>query len=204
WPPGEHSLVRGGRALQRLAHWHLAAAAAIRPAVPDLLLGVAKHWIDFVPLDERHKGHVLGARLQDSAFNRYYLDRTVQASDFIGLNYYSRSYATGPVTRMPVRRADDPHTAMGWSIAPDGLLSALRRLAAYQLPILITENGIATDDDSERQSYLLSHLGAVRDALREGVPVVGYQHWSLLDNFEWAEGYWPKFGLVAVDRTTLE
>lgn len=204
WPPGEKRLWRASRVLRTLIRWHLDAVASIRHVAPDMLLGVAKHWIDFVPHDPSRLGHRIGARLQDALFNRRYLDRTVQASDFIGLNYYSRTYATGPFSRVPLSSPQDPHTAMGWSIVPEGLLAALRRVGEYRLPVLICENGIATDDDRERVNYLLSHLGAVRDALREGVQVLGYQHWSLMDNFEWAEGYWPKFGLIGVDPQTKE
>lgn len=204
WPPGERRPLRAARVLERLVRWHLDAVAAIRSVAPDMLLGVAKHWIDFVPHDPARFGHRLGARLQDALFNRRYLDRTAAKSDFIGLNYYSRNYTTGPISRVPLARLGDPHTAMGWSIVPEGLLAALRRLGNYRLPVLICENGIATDDDAQRVDYLLAHLGAVRDALREGVQVIGYQHWSLLDNFEWAEGFWPKFGLVAVDPQTQE
>jgi beta-glucosidase len=69
------------------------------------------------------------------------------------------------------------------------------------LPLYVTENGIATEDDRERIDYLESHLRAVARARREGVDVRGYLHWSAFDNFEWSEGYRPKFGLIAVDRT---
>ena len=68
------------------------------------------------------------------------------------------------------------------------------------LPLYVTENGIATEDDDERIDYLGTHLAAVAQARAEGVDVRGYLHWSAFDNFEWSEGYRPKFGLVAVDR----
>lgn len=202
WPPGVHSLPEGARALRRLVHWHRAAVSAIRPVAPGVKLGVAKHWIDFVPLDPGRSVHRLGARLQSYAFNRHYLDATDRMSDFIGLNYYSRQYASGMVSHQGLRDDREPRTAMGWAIAPDGLRAALRAMRSYGKPILITENGIASADDAERDRYLLMHLQAVREALRAGVPVIGYQYWSLLDNFEWAEGYWPKFGLIEVDRAT--
>jgi beta-glucosidase len=89
---------------------------------------------------------------------------------------------------------------MGWAAYPDGLRQILHRAAQTGLPLYVTENGIATEDDNERLTYLDSHLTALAQARAEGVDVRGYLHWSAFDNFEWAEGYRPKFGLIAVDR----
>jgi beta-glucosidase len=83
---------------------------------------------------------------------------------------------------------------------PDGLRQMLHRAARVGLPLYVTENGIATEDDRDRVDYLESHLRAVARAMAEGVDVRGYLHWSAFDNFEWAEGYGPKFGLIGVDR----
>jgi beta-glucosidase len=76
----------------------------------------------------------------------------------------------------------------------------LHRAARTGLPLYVTENGIATTDDTERVAYLGSHLAALARARSEGVDVRGYLHWSAFDNFEWSEGYRPRFGLIAVDR----
>jgi beta-glucosidase len=89
---------------------------------------------------------------------------------------------------------------MGWAIYPEGLRQMLVRAADCGLPLFVTENGIATEDDKERIAYLDGHLRAVADAREEGIDVRGYLHWSAFDNFEWSEGYRPKFGLIAVDR----
>jgi len=74
--------------------------------------------------------------------------------------------------------------------------------SAYNLPILITENGICTNDDNDRVDFIKRHLEEVSHAIENGAPIFGYLHWSLIDNFEWAHGYAPKFGLVKVDYTT--
>ncbi|MFL6126011.1 family 1 glycosylhydrolase, partial [Actinophytocola sp.] len=104
----------------------------------------------------------------------------------------------------PTLFADPPPgsqlTQMGWAVYPDGLRQILHRAARTGLPLYVTENGIATEDDDERLGYLQSHLAALAKARSEGVDVRGYLHWSAFDNFEWAEGYRPKFGLIAVDR----
>ncbi len=93
---------------------------------------------------------------------------------------------------------------MGWTWHPEGLGAVIDEVAGIGLPIHITENGIATADDAERIEFLDLHLEQVHAAIARGRDVRGYFNWSLLDNFEWNEGYRPTFGLVAVDRTTME
>lgn len=143
--------------------------------------------------------------------------RTIGAPlDFLGVNYYTRSVVHAgpdgePVT---VQGTDVERTGMGWEVYPDGLYELLVRLhASYHLPPLyVTENGAAYPDsrtngnvpDPDRISYIDRHLHAIRRALGEGVPVRGYFLWSLLDNFEWSQGYSQRFGIVYVDYETLE
>jgi beta-glucosidase len=96
-----------------------------------------------------------------------------------------------------------PLTAMGYELWPQALGATIRRAATVTgAPVLVTENGIATDDDAQRVAFVRGALESVLDCLAEGLDVRGYTYWSLLDNFEWAHGYRPRFGLVAVDRTT--
>jgi beta-glucosidase len=137
--------------------------------------------------------------------------------DFLGLNYYRRE----AVARTPdgghklVYQDGSRHTDMGWEVSPEGFTNVLVRIRDEYAPdeILITENGAAFADvrshdgrvrDPERQSYLSAHIEAVRKAIALGVPVQGYFAWSLLDNFEWAQGYSRRFGLVYLDYPTLE
>jgi beta-glucosidase len=121
--------------------------------------------------------------------------------DWLGVQYYRKQWVDSV---SPTMFADPPPgsqlTQMGWAVYPDGLRQMLHRAAQAGLPLYVTENGIATEDDTERIRYLASHLAALARARAEGVDVRGYLHWSAFDNFEWAEGYRPKFGLVAVDR----
>jgi beta-glucosidase len=128
-----------------------------------------------------------------------YLDELAGA--FAGVQYYTRMVldpaAPGLVAAPP---ADAPTTQMGWEIHPEGLRKALRSAARAGLPLVVTENGIATSNDGERIDYLESHLAAVLEALAEGIDVRGYLYWSSFDNFEWAEGYRPLFGLVGINR----
>jgi beta-glucosidase len=99
-----------------------------------------------------------------------------------------------------------PHakTEFGWEIYPKGLYRVLTRVGRLGKPVIVTENGIADADDDQRARYIMAHLRHAHRALREGVDLRGYIHWSLLDNFEWAEGFTRRFGLAEVDRISLQ
>jgi beta-glucosidase len=138
--------------------------------------------------------------------------------DFLAMNYYRRERVVAAPPEpdwgigAQVLEARGERTANGWEIHPDGLRATLVRIARDYAPpaIAITENGAAFDDavtpegveDGERLAYLASHLAAAADAIGEGVPLIGYFAWSLLDNFEWALGYGTRFGIVHVDFAT--
>src|SRR5581483_5105625 len=138
--------------------------------------------------------------------------------DWLGVNNYSRSIIrANPDGGRPleVRAPDGPLTAMGWEVFPDGLYELLVRAHREwgASAIYVSENGAAFGDtrghdgrvhDPERIDYLSSYLAAVERAMADGVPVLGYFVWSLLDNFEWSLGYGSRFGLVYVDYPTLE
>ncbi|MEV4671964.1 GH1 family beta-glucosidase [Actinomadura sp. NPDC049382] len=146
-------------------------------------------------------------------------DMSVIASpiDFLGVNYYQPTRlatpSEGPLPFEITDITEYPTTGMGWPIVPDAFLSLLRTLdTRYDLPPLyITENGCSfpdeigadgTVDDSSRIAFMDAHIKAMRTAVDEGIDVRGYFAWSLLDNFEWSEGYHPRFGLVHVDYAT--
>ncbi len=135
--------------------------------------------------------------------------------DYIGLNYYTRDFIKfqGPVGKNGIGDSCDKghHQAetgelnmMGWEVHPEGLYHILKNLKKYNLPIMILENGIATLDDNQRSRFIQNHLSEVGRAKREGVPVEGYFYWSLLDNYEWAHGFGPRFGIVEVDYKTQQ
>ena len=142
------------------------------------------------------------------------LDRIARPLDWFGVNYYTTtrvSAAPGPWPALAAAEPRPPTTEMGWEVYPQGLTEILRMAHdhAAGLPIYVTENGMAADDrpdrpDDVRIDYLDRHLRAARDAMESGVPLAGYFVWSLMDNYEWAEGYAKRFGLVHVDFDTLE
>ena len=94
---------------------------------------------------------------------------------------------------------------MGWEIYPKGIYGMIKSAhQRFKKPIYITENGIADSKDEKRTSFIKEHIKWIALAINEGVDVRGYMYWSLLDNFEWDKGFWPRFGLVEVDYKTME
>ena len=125
--------------------------------------------------------------------------------DFVGVQTYSRT-RVGPEGTLP-NEAGVPELIMGYEYYPQALEATIRRAWDYtkgQVPILVTENGIGTDDDVQRIAYVRAALEGVLACLDDGIDVRGYTYWSLLDNFEWAYGYGPRFGLVDCDRNSFE
>ena len=123
--------------------------------------------------------------------------------DFIGVNYYSGDlvhFTYDNPMQMETRPALTKND-LGWDIYPEGFYRVLRSVSAHfpGLPVIITENGIADSQDALRPAFIKSHLFQLARAIADGVPVEAYCHWSLLDNFEWAEGFAPRFGLYATD-----
>ncbi|HEU4959154.1 MAG TPA: family 1 glycosylhydrolase [Sphingomonas sp.] len=122
--------------------------------------------------------------------------------DFIGVQSYTGA-RVGPDRDLPPEPGA-PLTQMGYAFTPEALGGAIRLVASRtKKPIYVTENGVATEDDSQRIAYINGAVGSMQKCIADGIDVRGYMHWSLLDNWEWMSGYRPKFGLVAVDRTTF-
>jgi len=124
-------------------------------------------------------------------------------SDFLGVQTYTRC-RVGKRSDLPPEPGAEI-TQMGYEYWPEALEACLRYAnARVRVPLYVTENGVSTEDDERRIEYIRRALDGVLKCLADGIDVRGYIHWSLLDNFEWIMGYRPKFGLVAVDRTTQE
>ncbi|MDP1899255.1 MAG: GH1 family beta-glucosidase [Rubrivivax sp.] len=148
------------------------------------------------------------------------LDTIATATDFLGVNYYfpevvADAPGAGDIATRVVERPGVERTAFGWEVSPQGLVTLLQRIHRDYAPprLYITENGSTFDDvvqpdgsirDLQRCSYLARHIEACREAVASGVPLKGYFAWSLLDNFEWAEGYLRRFGITHVDYATQQ
>jgi beta-glucosidase len=231
WPPGERDprrMVLAGRGLLRA---HAEACSILRattgPGGLPPRVSIAKHVRLFDPARPESLLDRAAASVQDAIFNWSFMDSLARGRilppfgvgealpgeaplwDYLGVNYYSRGRvrfsptAPGALFGEQGTTQGAPVNDLGWEIYPEGLGRVLRDVhRRYGVPLWITENGIADASDAKRPAFLISHLGEVARAIGEGVPVRGYYHWSLLDNFEWAEGLEPRFGLYAVDYAT--
>jgi beta-glucosidase len=219
WPPlGPPSWLQAARALRNLCRAHAAAYAILHRHRPDASVGLAHSAPHVVPCNPASRADRLAARARDFALNRLVFRLFGRPArdvlDFIGLNYYARQVVRARDASgwkpFGVECTEDHHGAarafspLGWEVFPAGLGAVLREFARFGLPLLVTENGIATDDERQRTRYLLDHVGEVGNALRSGVPVVGYLYWTLMDNYEWSAGRSPRFGLAHVDFATQE
>jgi beta-glucosidase len=229
-PPGFTDPRLARRALAHLLEAHAASAAALREVDPRAAVGIAHNMMAFAPDRPLHPLDCLLSRTADRFYNlalleafatgrwSFYLppatwlrgrcDALPASLDFIGVNLYSRLHlrcpGSGRIGDFHYRDASGRGLSdNGWEIAPDTALPLLRAAAAFGLPLVITENGVADARDAIRTEFLTAYADVLRRAEEEGIPIAGYFHWSLLDNFEWLEGYAPKFGLFEVDRRTM-
>jgi beta-glucosidase len=207
WPPGKKSIWATRRVLKNLVLAHKLSYQTIHQIIDNPKVGIASNLILFQPYPNRFMSRLMN-KLADYFWNWSFLKKTKGYHDFIGINYYTRLLISK--INLDLKKAVfDPQkighqvSDMGWEVYPDGFLEMILKAASlYKLPIYITENGIATDDEKQRICYLIDHLTALHQAISKGAEVKGYFYWSLLDNFEWSYGFWPHFGLIAVDRKT--
>ncbi len=198
WPPEERSVISFYRAIANLIRAHRRAYHLIKSMFPKSSVGAAFNMSDF----QSAGGFVnnLLTKIAKLAWNEHFLRHTRRHLDFVGVNYYFHNLVRYGFNKNENRAVSD----MGWEIFPGGLYYVLMELKRYRLPIFVTENGVADARDEKRAVFIRDHVAALARAKREGADVRGYFYWSLLDNFEWDKGFWPKFGLVSVDRHTMK
>jgi beta-glucosidase len=179
-----------------LAAAHTAGKAAIKARRPDLPVGLSLAVVD----DQTVGDSGVRDRKRAEVYGRWL--RLVGADDFVGVQNYERARYDGDGPLPPPEGV--PVNQMRSEIYPPSLGNAVRYVrAGAGVPVFVTEHGIATDDDAQRAAFLEPALAGLREAIEDGVPVLGYLHWTLLDNFEWIFGYGMRLGLVEVDRTTF-
>ena len=219
WPPQAKSLWKARTVKNHLAAAHIKTYRLIHEIykeedLPRPFVSIAQHMQDFVPCIPSMKNK-FAASLRHQWFNLELIDRFMRhkALDFIGINYYSRQRVE--LRKWGVRNLmmdvckNEEHcihekNSLGWEIYPEGLYKVLLKVKKYGLPVMITENGICTSDDSLRWKYIEAHLKNIHRAMDEGVNVKGYFYWSLMDNFEWHDGFGPRFGLIDINYTTQQ
>jgi beta-glucosidase len=200
WPPQMTNWRLAWGVMRTLAYAHNQTADMIHKKNRRYRVGIAKNSNYFYAGDDAALSEHSASFLQYFQ-DDYFLKKIVKRSDFIGVNYYFSDRVYGYRVHNPDQRLSD----LGWDMHPEHLRYALERLwERYKKPLLITENGIADSEDEHRQWWLMQTIMAMRSAMDNGVELIGYLHWSLLDNFEWDKGFWPKFGLFSVDRTTMK
>jgi beta-glucosidase len=215
FPPGRKGDIPSQYRVTRSLHLaHESAYRAIKRRWPDAPVGLSHHKFLFLPASSRRRDAV-AAGIAQGFTDRWpvgpgQLRRIVEATcDYIGIAHYwgqLAEFAPSPA-ELFIRRFNppgEPVTEMGFVSRPESMRQVLGSLRRYGKPVYITENGIATSDDAWRERYLTEVLGSVHAAIRDGVDVRGYFHWTNTDNFEWSRGYTAHFGLIAVDRRTLE
>ena len=177
---------------------HQAAKAVMKQVKPSLKIGLtlSLHDIQFV-----EGGEEVAKKEWNDEFLHYL--PYIQDDDFFGLQNYTRSVMNADGI-MPVPEGKKK-TQMDYENYPEALGHVIRKVhESLPIPIMVTENGITTSDDTERVEFIQKALSGVQACIADGIPVIGYMHWSLLDNFEWQKGFAMTFGLIAVDRTTMK
>jgi beta-glucosidase len=226
WPPGKRSLPAALRVARHLVRAHGAAYRVIHRRVPSAMVSAGLHLASWIPHDPASALDRGVAWARDRFMNRAWLEATLRgrldpplgafervrdaegSHDFLGLQHYF----TYPVAFDPEAAANlfarELHGTregappfMG-EFRPEGLGAWATELQRYGKPILVTEHGLLEPEERERPAFLRRALGGLHAAIRGGADVRGYLHWSLVDNFEWAEGYAARFGLVHVDHAT--
>jgi len=196
WPPSKHNPLLALKVQIHMMRAHKRAYDMIK-AVCNKPVGIVKNivWYETDPFGANIIDKLTAKTLYFLS-DMFFLRPIVNKLDFIGLNYYF----TNRIKHLKVQNPADYGSDLDWWINPMGLEEILHRLNHYKLPIYITENGLADAYDNLRSHFIDDMLGACANALDSGVDLKGYFHWSLIDNFEWHQGYWPRFGLVEIDR----
>lgn len=207
FPPQKSSKLSAIKVMWNLAQAHKKAYRVIHKFVSNAHVGIAHNVISY---NIFHRHSIQEAAVEwffDIVNNHTIYKLTGRTHDFLGLNYYYNQYISfNGQSRIPnlvdMQDIKKDVSDLGWEIYPEGMFNVLLDMSDYHLPIYITENGIASTNDDRRVRFLLSYLKEVFHALNMGCSIKGYFHWSLIDNFEWADGFEPRFGLVEVDFKT--
>jgi beta-glucosidase len=194
WIFGDFAKIEAG-----LLRAHAAGYQAIKAVRPQLPVGFSIAIADDQAVDG---GEAMRDRKRAIAYEPWF--RAIsEHGDFIGVQTYTRELIGPDGVRPPPK--DAKFTSAHMEYYPDALEATIRYTAQHvKVPIYVTENGMSTDDDTQRIAYIRTAVGGVANCLKDGIPVKSYIHWSLLDNFEWIFGYGPHYGLIGVDRATMK
>lgn len=201
WPPQKKNILVGWKLFKKFAKIHVEAYKTIHSVSKDAQVGFANVLHSFVPYRKNSWLDKASVFVGKYISNKKMLNLTRGYNDFLTVQYYFHNRFKFPGK---VHLGDKPVSDLNWEIYPEGIYHILGWLKGYNLPIYITENGLADRDDTRREKFVKDHLFWIQKAIQEGADVRGYFYWSLLDNFEWDKGLWPRFGLIEIDYKTLE
>jgi len=199
WPPQKKNPLCLILVIKNLIKAHKVAYKILKEINKDSQIGISKHNVYFEAYGQKYINRLLKKAL-DWAWNFFFLSRIQDHQDFIGLNNYHHNRINYGFNKNDDEKLSD----MGWELYPKALYYGLLDIRKYNKPVYITENGLADREDRYRAWFIKENLKSVASAMEEGLDVRGYLYWSLLDNFEWDKGFWPRFGLVEIDYKTLE
>lgn len=203
FPPNCKADLSGSwKVFHNLVDAHKRVYELIHKFVPDAKVSIAMTTGYFDPAHSWNPIEAGLAKLGHYFRNIWYLKKIKGFYDYIGVNYYhhNRMIWHPPFTRNLNEKVSD----FGWELFPEGIYHVLMAYKEFQKPLIILESGISDADDGQRGDYIKDILAWTHKAITEGADVRGHFYWSLLDNFEWADGYTQKFGLFEVDRRTFE
>jgi beta-glucosidase len=199
WPPQRRNPLVALRVYRILANAHKQGYDAIHEVNSGAQVGFANVVGFFEPNNKKSPLDKLIVYIAEYFGNRKFLNMVKGKNDFLALQYYFHyklSFFKGRTNK------DEKITDLGWEIYQEGIYHLLKWMGTYNLPIYITENGLADSEDANRSDFIKKGLAWAHKAMSEGVNLKGYFYWSLLDNFEWDKGFWPRFGLIEVDFET--
>ena len=177
---------------------HAAAREAIKAICPQVKVGLTLSLHD---LQAQPGGESFAAAAWEEEFTHYL--PYIKDDDFLGVQNYTRTLY-GAQGQLPAPQGAEL-TQMNYEVYPQALEHVIRKVAeAFKGDLIVTENGIATAEDARRVAFIRQALDGVQHCIADGIPVKGYFYWSLMDNFEWQKGYAMQFGLIAVNRETME
>ena len=204
WPPFQKKFWLWLKLHLRLIAAHKASYQAIKRVLPHTKVGLVKNNAYYKAVHKWNLIEWLIVKFLNYTRNDFLFLRTGNENDFLGVNYYFYH----PIDwlhlkqSLNIRTEQEPKTDMGWRIFAPGLYFMLMGLKKFRKPIYITENGLADAADTKRYDFINDHLQATARAIAAGLDVRGYYYWALTDNYEWADGFGPRFGLINIDYQT--
>ena len=205
-PPARKGFLRANRAIKSFSATHKKVYRLIHTLDPQASVVVSHFAVYMKPYQNSFLSKLI-IPLLDYVRNWRFFNDLKGHFDCIGIQYYRVEHiklvwwggAWGPIVRLDL---GNWKSDMEWAVDSAGMYQVLKKAATYKKPIFITENGISDAADRTRTEYIFQHLREVHRAVDSGIDVRGYFYWSLLDNFEWEQGFWPRFGLVEIDFKT--